>query len=56
MKIKVEGAELEMPFTPDVLRDDFISFMARLVISKSVITMDTTDFDDNLFPERCHCH
>jgi hypothetical protein len=56
MKIKVDGTELEMPFTPDILRDGFISFMARLVISQSIITMDVTDFDDNLFPERCHCH
>lgn len=56
MKIKVEGAELEMPFTPDILRDDFISFIARLVISKSIIKMDVTDFDEDLFPERCHCH
>lgn len=56
MKIKIEGAELEMPFTPDVLRDNFTSYIARLILSRSIITMDVTEFNDDLFPEReCHC-
>lgn len=56
MKIKIEGADIEMPFTPDVLRDNFTSYIARLILSRSIITMDVREFDDDMFPEKCHCH
>lgn len=56
MKISLEGGgSLEMPFTSDVLSDGFISYLSRLVICDSLITMDTEEFQDWMFPERCHC-
>jgi hypothetical protein len=55
MKLSIGDASLELPFTTDILKDDFMSYMARIVISESLITMDMDYFDDSLFPERCHC-
>jgi hypothetical protein len=56
MKLSLDGgATLEMPFTPDILKDDFLSYLARIIIAGSMITMDCEDFDDDMFPERCHC-
>ena len=55
MKLQVDGgATLEMPFTTDILKDRFISYVANLVMSGSEITIDTTDFEDDMF-EHCHC-
>ena len=51
MKLTVENAELEMPFTKDVLQDEFIAYIARLVISNSIITMDCDDFQYEMFED-----
>jgi len=57
MKLRIEGGELEMPFVRDVLSDDFQSYMARLVIGQSLITMDCRDFNEDWFEnDNCHCH
>lgn len=57
MKVFLDGATIEMPFTPGVLSDDFTAFIARLVISSIIITMDTEDFNDGMFPQdECHCY
>lgn len=55
MKLSIDGTTLELPFTRDVLSDPFVSYIARLVIAGSSITLDTKDFDESMFPERCHC-
>jgi hypothetical protein len=55
MKISLDGATLEMPFTSGVLGDPFTSFIARLVLSGSLITMDTKEFDEDMFDKECHC-
>lgn len=57
MKLSLDGVTLEMPFTRDVLHDDFTSYIARLVIGNSLITMDCSDFDEDWFrsDEECHC-
>lgn len=56
MKLSVEGgAVLEMPFRRDVLGDRFTSFIARMLICESVITMDVSGFDEDWFPSHCHC-
>jgi hypothetical protein len=57
MKLHVEGGViLEMPFTKDVLHDDFTSFIARLIIAQTKITIDYQDFSEEMFPEEeCHC-
>jgi hypothetical protein len=54
MKLKVENATLELPFTSDILKDNFMSFMANLILSDSEITIDEEDFDDESF-DHCHC-
>lgn len=53
----MDGVTLEMPFTRDVLADDFTAYIARLVIGNCLITMDCTDFRDEMFPEdeECRC-
>lgn len=55
MKISIEGASLELPFTRDILKDSFVSKLAGYVISNTVITMDTTYFNEDMFPHECHC-
>lgn len=40
MRIRLnEGATLEMPFTPDVLRDEFMRFVANLLICNSKVVI-----------------
>jgi hypothetical protein len=59
MKISLDGgATLELPFTPKVLEDDFMSYIATLIIANTQITFDTDEFDRDMFPTRnnCHCH
>lgn len=56
MTLSVDGVKLELPFTRDVLKDGFVTHMARLVLCDSAITMDCDGFEDDMFPERCHCH
>lgn len=58
MKLSFDGgATLEMPFTTSVLQDQFSSFIARLVMAKTKITLDVEYFDEDMFPENdgCHC-
>ena len=58
MTLTVEGGvKLEMPFTTDVLKNEFLSYVAGLVIAKSSITIDVEDFQDQMFynDDRCHC-
>jgi hypothetical protein len=57
MKLSVEnGVTLELPFTRDIIKDEFMSYIARLVMSGSLITMDVEDFEDWMFPEDgCRC-
>lgn len=58
MKLSVEnGVTLELPFTRDIIKDEFMSYIARLVMSGSLITMDVEDFEDWMFPEDgCSCN
>lgn len=46
---------LELPFTGNVLQDKFISSVARWVIAGSIITVDSDEFSEDMFPEKCHC-
>lgn len=55
MILTVDGGKLEMPFTRDILTDRFTSFIARLVIAGTKITIDCEEFEYDMFPERCHC-
>lgn len=50
-----DNGKVSLPFTPDILRDRFTSYCASLILSKSKIIIDTTDFNDDMFPNRCHC-
>ena len=50
------GVTLEMPFTAKVLEDSFVSYIAKLIIAKTQITFDVSDFNEDMFPEdECHC-
>jgi hypothetical protein len=49
MKISLDGATLEMPFIQHILQDSFISYIAKLVMFKSIITIDCEDFDEEMF-------
>lgn len=55
MKISLDGVTLELPFTSDVLADEFVAYGARIMMADSEITMDCEDFTEDMFPERCHC-
>lgn len=50
-----DGAAMEVPYTRAVLEDKFVAFIARLVMSETIITIDQTDFWEDMMPERCHC-
>jgi hypothetical protein len=54
MKVSLDGVTLEMPFVKDVLQDEFVSYIARLVMGKCLITMDCDSFDEDMF-ERDEC-
>ncbi len=58
MKISIDGgATLELPFIPGILEDNFMSYIAKLVIANTKITFDVNSFNEDMFPEneRCHC-
>jgi hypothetical protein len=56
MKLTVDNITLEMPFVSNVLEDSFVSFISKIVIANSKITFDVDDFEEDMFPEREHCH
>lgn len=58
MRLSGDGYTLELPFTRDVLKDDFLSYVAGLLIAGSNITIDVNYFDDRFFSDddHCHCH
>ena len=56
MVVKLDGVSLELPFMPNVLSNEFMSYIARLVIANTKITFDIDNFDEDLFPERNECH
>lgn len=46
----------KVPFSKDVLSNNFILFCARVMLSESKIIMDVTDFDEDMFEkDECHC-
>lgn len=49
MKLSIDGATLEMPFTTDILKDAFMSFIARLIIVNTHIELDCEEFMDHMF-------
>lgn len=56
VKVSVDGGSIEVPMTSDVLHDDFMSFVARLVMCETSFTMDCDEFTEDMFPEHgCHC-
>ena len=56
MRLSIDGVTLEMPFTKDILHDQFTSYIARLVVGNCLITMDRRDFTEDMFPgNECHC-
>ncbi|MCT4253019.1 hypothetical protein HZP37_18155 [Elizabethkingia anophelis] len=57
MKVSLDdGVSLELPFVKGILEDDFVSFIARLVIGNNNIIFDVEDFEDDMFPNNhCYC-
>ena len=51
MKLANGESTIEVPFTRDSLKDEFTSYIARVLISKSLIVMDCDDFDEDMFRE-----
>lgn len=57
MKVSMaDGSSIKMPFTKDILKDAFTVELARLIMAGTKIHLDVDDFDDEMFPERNHCH
>lgn len=56
MKVNIGEASVEIPFSNNILNDQFYSYIARLIISESVIEIDCDDFEDDMFESECHCH
>ncbi len=56
MKLSIEGATLEMPFTQNVLQDKIALVTGRMVLANTHVTMDCEEFDREWFPnDNCHC-
>lgn len=55
MKLSYEGAELEIPFSHAVLQDDIVSLAARCIMADTKFEFDVFEFEEDMFPERCHC-
>lgn len=56
MVLSIDGAELKIPFASSVLRDEFALFSARIVLARTLITMDCRGFSEDMFPsDHCHC-
>jgi hypothetical protein len=55
MSLKVEGAVLEIPFASGLLKDRVYSFIARLLLCKTLFKMDVTYLEEDMFPSHCHC-
>lgn len=56
MRLRNGNNELEMPFAPAVLQDEFAAYLAGMVLSQTIITMDITGIRSDMFPEpECHC-
>jgi len=56
MKLSIDGATLEMPFTRDVLSDSFTASCASYMIANTKFQMDCDDFDEDMFEnDRCTC-
>lgn len=55
MVLNYEGATLEIPFTHAVLQDDIVSLSARCIMADTKFEFDTLEFEEDMFPERCHC-
>jgi hypothetical protein len=56
MVVKVGDVSIEMPITTGLLKNKFTAFVASMLISRSEIIMDVTDFDEDMFPkDHCHC-
>lgn len=56
LKMTVEDAVIEMPFTQMAMNDSFNNYIARLVISRTIIILDCDDFSSEMFTDECHCH
>ncbi len=49
MKLSNGDSTIEIPFTRDSLKDEFTSYIARILISKCSIVMDCDDFREDMF-------
>lgn len=56
VKINVGQASVEIPFTTNILNDQFYSYIARLILSESIIDLDCQEFEDDMFESNCQCH
>lgn len=55
MRIEVDGAKIEMPFSANILHDGFTSYLASLILSDVEIIIDQEEFDYEMFDNHCHC-
>lgn len=55
MKLKVDNATLEIPFTSNILNDKVARLVATYIIGKTKVVVDTTELEEDFFPEKCHC-
>ncbi len=51
MKLSNGDATIEMPFMRDTLKDSFTSYIARIILSETLIEMDCNDFEEEMFEE-----
>lgn len=56
MKLSIEGATLEMPFTANILQDDIAMVVGRMILANTHVEMDCEEFDEDWFPkDECRC-
>lgn len=56
MKIRKDDVEIELPFNKAILADPFNLLCAKMLLNRTKINFNSNeDFDEDMFPERCHC-
>lgn len=56
MVVYKDDVKIEMPFTPNILQDKVLKLFFKMMLNNSKITMNCDGFDEDMFPERDHCH
>lgn len=56
MIVYKDDVKIEMPFTPNILKDKVLGLFFKMMLGASKVTVDCSEFNEDMFPEQDHCH